>query len=640
MKLFEPADIGKLSIKNRIIMAPMGVGTLVEPEGKLSCRGVDYFRARARGGVGLLITGAVFTTRSVIPHRIGRPMADDPMYTDWLCELAEAVHEYGAKVAVQLTVGSGRVGAAPTEKVEPVAPSSLPCSWDKDVLARELTRDEIKQLGRSFRVSAAILKKAGIDAIELHAHEGVLFDQFQTALWNHRGDEYGGDLNGRLRFAREVIENIREGAGADFPIIYRFGLTHYLQGGREVEEGVELAQKLENMVDAFHVDAGCYETWYWPHPPTYQPSGCMVNLAEIVKKAVHIPVIAVGKLGNPELAEQVLVRGRADFIALGRPLLADAEWPNKVKEGRLEDIIPCIGCHYCFERTRQRKFISCAVNPTAGAERDLAIRPAEKKKSVLVVGGGPGGMEAARVAALRGHEVVLWEKSERLGGNLIAASVPSFKQDYRGFLKYLSTQVAGQGVDIRLGQEATPELILRMNPDVVFVATGGVPTIPRIPGVEKKHVLNAIDLLLGKGDVGGSVLVVGGGLVGCETALFLAERGKIVTIAEALDCVAGDAFLANRMHLLKLLGDVGVNILTATTVLEIREDGASVAVAGKKTSEVKADTVVIAVGLQPNTRLLDTVRDKVPDVYAVGDCVEPRMVMSAIWEGFHAALHI
>ncbi|MFC1990200.1 FAD-dependent oxidoreductase, partial [Chloroflexota bacterium] len=479
------------------------------------------------------------------------------------------------------------------------------------------------------------IKAAGIDAIHLRAHDGYLFDQFQTALWNRRTDKYGGDLRGRLRFAMEVIEAIRNGAGADFPIIYRFSLA----GGREIEEGLEIARQMEAAgVAALEIDAGCHEAWNWGHPTTYKQPGCMVDLAAMAKKVVKIPVIAVGKLGYPDLAERVLQEGKADFISLGRALLADPEWPNKVKEGRFEDIRPCLAeSEGCSGRLRQGKYVSCAVNPATGMEREMAITPAERKKSVLVIGGGPAGMEAAIVAKSRGHKVVLWEKSSELGGNLIPASIPDFKQDYRRLIDYLSTQIKKLGVTVELGKEATEKLVQQMKPDVVFLATGSKPLIPDIPGVEMKKVVTAPDLLLDKKEAGECVVVVGGGLVGCETAVFLAQKGKKVTVVEILDSVAIDTFMRDREDLLKLLSDAKVNILTNTMVLEITAKGITVADECGDRSTLKADTVVLAVGFKSSDHLLTTLREKVPEVYAIGDCVEPRKVINAIWEGYRIA---
>ena len=642
LKLFESGWIGRLSLKNRIAMAPMGIVGFEEPDGRLSQRGIDYYAARARGGTGLIITGLFRVCRWIEQPRdiplVRHVMTDNRLYITRLNEFAETMHDYGAKVAVQLTAGFGRVAHLDPSDGEAVAPSVLPCFWNPGVVTHKLSIEEIKRLVQAFEFAAKVVSEAGIDAVELHGHEGYLFDQFKTALWNKRTDKYGGDLDGRLRFSFEVIEAIKKGAGADFPVIYRFGLTHHLAGGRDVEEGLEIARRLETVgVDALDVDAGCYETWYWPHPPTTQPPGCMVDMAEMVKKVVKIPVMAVGKLGYPELAENVLQEEKADFIVLGRALLADPDWPNKVKAGRLGDIRPCIGDHECLKRIIGRKYLSCTVNPTVGMEREFTITPAGKQKIVLVVGGGPGGMEAARIAALRGHKVTLWEKGDILGGNLIPASVPDFKQDYKDLIKYLSNQIKKLAVTIELGKEATSELIQGMNPEVVFIAMGAKPIIPQIPGVEKGNVVTAIDLLLGKKQAGESVLIIGGGLIGCETALYLAQKGKKLAVVETLDSIARDMYKANREHLLKLLDDKEVDILTNAKVLEITDDGIIIADKYGKRSTLAADTVVLALGFKSDEILVEALRDKVPELYVIGDCVEPRKVINAIWEGFRTA---
>jgi len=643
MKLFEPGRIGGLSIKNRIVMAPMGLG-FIEPDGRLSQRGIDCYVARAKGGTGLIITSAARVNREIeilpIKPFVYHLMADSNIYIASFNQLAEAVHDYGAKVAVQLSIGQGRVAESVLlRSVGAVAPSALPCFWDPTITARALSTEEIERLVQAFEFGAEVVRSAGIDAVELHAHEGYLFDQFQTALWNMRTDKYGGNIENRLRFTMEVIAAIKRGAGTDFPIIYRFGLTHYLEGGREIAEGLEIARRLEAAgVDAFDVDAGCYETWYWPHPTTYQPPGLMVDLAEMVKKVVNVPVIAVGKVGYPELAERVVEEGKADFIALGRALLADPEWPNKVKEGRLEDVRPCVGDNEgCLSRLLEAKHISCAVNPSTGMEREFAIKPAERKKNVLVVGGGPGGMEAARIAALRSHKVTLWEKGHALGGNLIPASVPDFKQDYKDLITYLSTQLRKVGVTVELRKEATPELIQKMKPDVVIVATGATSFIPDIPGVKEMKVVTAVDLLLGKKEAQKSVVVVGGGHIGCETALYLSQKGNKVTVVEILDTVARDMFTSNRMYLLKLLADANVKILTDIIVSEIIDQGITIVDKYGRRSTLSADTVVLAVGLEPDRKLLEALADKVPELYAIGDCAGPRKLLNAIREGFRTA---
>ncbi|MEE9418110.1 MAG: FAD-dependent oxidoreductase, partial [Desulfatiglandaceae bacterium] len=553
MRLFEPGKIGRLSIRNRIVMAPMGIGALAEPDGRLSQRAIDYYVARAKGGVGLIITGLTCVDAEIekkTEDGLGvLARADSPIHINRFAELVDAVHDYGTKLCVQLTAGMGRVAYGDIlRKGHAVAPSASPCFWNPGVTARELTTEEVEKLVQAFARAAAFLRIAGVDAIELHAHEGYLLDQFQSALWNKRTDKYGGDLEGRLRFPFEVIETMKSRLGNDSPLIYRYGVVHHVQGGRGIDESLEMARRFEEAgADALHVDAGCYEAWYWAHPPVYQPRGCMMDMAERVKKVVNIPVIAVGKLGYPDIAEKVLQQGKADFIGLGRALLADPEWPVKVKEGRSDDIRPCIGDHTgCLSRVFQGKYISCAVNPATGMEREFTVLPAHKPRSVLIVGGGPAGMQAAMVAAQRGHEVSLWENNDRLGGNLIPATVPEFKRDLGDLTKYLSTQVKKLHVDVRLGREASSELVQETKPDAVIVATGATPIMPQIPGMKKGRVLTAVDLLLGKKESGDKVLVLGGGLIGCETAAYLARAGKKVTIVEILERVFRGENRANQ----------------------------------------------------------------------------------------------
>jgi len=643
-KLFEPCKIGKLSIKNRIVMAPMGIYGLVEPDGRISERGIDYYAERARGGVGLIITGATKVEHDIEPlidSYSAFPRADLSIFIPRLNELVEAVHDYGSRIAIQLTAGDGRTAWSVDipSGMQPVAPSPLPYFWNPEILTRELTTEEVETMVKAFGNAAEIVATAGFDAVELHAHEGYLFDEFMTSIWNKRTDKYGGDLNGRLRFPLEVIEQIKDRAGKDFPIIYRYGIDHYLEGGRGVGESQKIALHLEKAgVDAIHADAGCYETWYWPHPPIYQPPGCMVKMAHAVKEAVRVPVIAVGKLGYPELAEKVLQEGKADFIALGRALLADPEWPIKVKEGRLDDIRPCIGDHEgCLCRIIENKYLSCTVNPAAGNERKFVIMPTDKTKSVLVVGGGCAGMEAARIAALRGHKVTLCEKNDELGGNLIAASVPEFKKDLERFRDYLSTQLRKLGVKILLQTEVTKETIEEMKPEAVIIATGSKPCIPDIPGVEKGTVITALDSLLGIKETGETVTVAGGGLVGCETAAYLAQRGKKVTIVEMLRDVACDLSLPARAYLLRMLAERGVNVLTEVRILQITNGGAVIVDKHGKKRLLKADTVVLALGMKPRTELFEALKTGVQELHHVGDCVEPGKIIHAIWGAFRTA---
>jgi 2-enoate reductase len=359
-----------------------------------------------------------------------------------------------------------------------------------------------------------------------------------------------------------------------------------------------------------------------------------------IKNVVSVPIIAVGRLGYPDLAEKILAEGKADFIALGRQLLADPEWPNKVKEKQWDDIRPCIGDHDgCMGRIFEGKYISCTVNPQTGMEREFNIQPALEKKSVLVIGGGPGGMEAARVAAHRGHKVTLWEQNERVGGNLIPAAVPEFKSDVKAFLEYLSYQIQKLGVRVELNKKVTPELVMKSKADEVIIATGATPIILDIPGCEKKQVITAADLFLGKRKTGKKVVVVGGGVIGCEAALWVAQKGKEVTILEILEDVITDLFLANKKQLIQMLSEKSVKIMTGVKILEIADQNVLIENAGRK-EVLEADTVVMAIGLKSETTLIDGLKNANFPVHCIGGCITPRKIQSAIWEGFRLALNI
>jgi 2-enoate reductase len=487
-----------------------------------------------------------------------------------------------------------------------------------------------------------IAKESQFDGIELHGHEGYLMDQFMTALWNKRTDWYGGDLKGRMQFALSTIRAVQEAAGNDFPIIYRYGVEHGIPGGRIAEEGVEIAKILEQAgVAALHVDAGCFDNWYWPHPPVYQPRGCMVAHAEMVKPHVTIPVITVGRLGYPDLSDKIIEEGKADFVALGRALLADPDFPSKTRRGQEKSIRPCIGCHECLSRIRRRQALSCAVNPQCGDEERLAIRPTEQKKRVMVIGGGIGGMEAARVSAARGHEVTLYERSKRLGGTLHVAGRADFKQDIAHLMDYQIRQVENHPrIKIKLGSEATMEAIESENPDVVFLAAGSVPvTVKGIRGIEQVAWTTPDGIYQGNIPTGKHACVVGGGSVGCETALYLASKGCSVVVLEMAGEVAADLHEANREMLLELLRRHGVTVRTGMKVEEVAP-GTVICSRLDGRERFSADFVVLAVGRRPVRDLSDAVRGLSSEVYMVGDCVTPRKIKDAIWEAFKLAITV
>lgn len=643
-RLFQPGQIGTMEVKNRIVMAPMGQGAMQNPDGGFSERLRDYYEARAKGGVGLIMTGATLMTRvtNTELRRAGATLFLDSTYVGGASEVCDAVHRYGAKMCLQLTPGEGRLWSYGGEV--PVAPTAgLRGVWNPKVVSRAATIEEIEKIVKDYGYVARLAKLAGFDAIEIRAYGGYFTDQFMSAIWNKRTDKYGGDLDSRLRFLMETIAVVRKAVGRDYPIIVKFTPAHYVSGGRELEEGLEIARRLEDAgVDALHVDKGCYEVWYHGMPSMHMPLANQIELAEVVKKVVKIPIIAHGKLGvRPEIAEKVLEEGETDFIALGRSLLADPEWVNKVAEGRLKEIKPCIGCMWgCLKRIFEGKYISCAVNPQTGMEREYQLAPAQHRKSVLVIGAGPGGMEAARVAALRGNTVTLYEKEMVLGGALRLASAPSFKKQIQMLIDYYSYQLPALGVRMQLGKNMDADSILQRKADAVIIAVGASPVVPeQISGITRGNVYTVEDVLLGKIGVmqlGKNVVIVGGGEIGCEIALHLAETGSNLNIAiiEMLEQIMTDSFISVKLLLEQRLKDSGIQTLCNTRLLKVGEMNITIKREGL-TTEMPADSVVVAMGYQGNTSLGKELKRKVVELYLIGDGKKPGRVLDAIWDGFH-----
>ena len=650
-RLLEPVKIGKMEMKNRIAMAPMGIGGLLNPDGSPGPRALDYYLERARGGVGLIITG-VFRVENEVEHFPGLSARVTPQALGAFTELAEAVHALGTKIFVQLTAGFGRV-AIPMrlQGNQPVSASAIPYYWDPRQTCRELKIEEIAKLVKAFGHAAEVLAAAGIDGVELHGHEGYLLDQFMTLFWNRRTDPYGGSLDGRLRLSIEVLQEIKRKAGPDFLVQYRFGLKHYMkalnlgalpgenfvEAGRDVEEGLLIARRLESAgFDSLHVDAGCYDSWYWTHPPVYQKTGFMADMAAAVKKVVRIPVITVGKLSIPEFAESIVAEGRADIVALGKGLLADAFWVKKLEQSRPERIRPCIGCHDgCMGRVTKGRPLSCAVNPATGRERNYRLEPAERAKKVAIVGGGPAGMEAARVAALRGHRVTLWEKGDSLGGHLREASVPDFKKDLARLLDWFKSELGVLDLEVRTGVQINADMLEAENPDVTIIATGSQAIIPDVPEPLRGTVVTATDLLLGRIPKKERMLVLGGGLIGCETALWLAQQGTKVAVVEILTDLLSAGIPVqhmNRLMLLDLLKFHEVEAITNTTTMGVLEDGTICL--GSRQGFPLPDTIVAAVGLKPEQELYRSLLGRIPNIYLIGDARNPQNVMSAVWDAY------
>ncbi|MFC1592002.1 FAD-dependent oxidoreductase [Thermodesulfobacteriota bacterium] len=642
MKLLSPGRIGNVEIKNRVIMAPMGIRGTCDPdtEAYWGERVRAYYGARAAGGTGMITTEMVFVSKALEPCAEGLLSMENDKHVAAMRQLVETVHAHGCKLSIQLTAGFGRVVPpyVVPDDVKPVSASENTNYYVpdyEDLNSRAVTTAEAEALAKSFGYAAMRCREAGADCVELHGHEGYLMDQFMTALWNRRDDKYGGSREKRMTFAREAIAAIKQEAGEDFPIIYRFGIKHNLEGGREEAEGLWIAGELEKMgVAALHVDAGCYETGWWPHPPQFQPPGCMVELAEKVKKLVSIPVISVGRLQYPEVAEQVIAEGKADFIAIGRGLLSDPEWVNKVQGGKLDEIIPCIGCHEgCLWQMIPGEPTSCSLNPLTGHETEWQLEPLKDKKSLLIVGGGPAGIEAARAGAARGFDVTLWEASDKLGGNLQPASKPDFKRDIADYIRYLEGLVKRLPITLEYNKRASAADIKEFGADYVILATGA--KMEPLP-FDADNVLSVVELLNGKQPRGQRILMMGAGVIGCETALDLACQGKKVTLCSRLDLEELDTSFIDHHNREMLLGMIAEeeNITVLRGAIPIKmENGAVIVEQSDAEKRIEADSLVFAGRFFPINELGEAFKDA-ENVFTIGDCVEPSTIMEAVWGGF------
>lgn len=659
-KLFTPVKIGNLELPNRYAMAPMGPLGLGDCEGGWNQRGIDYYTRRAAGGTGLIITGVTFSDTEVekpsfpnTPNSTYNPV----QFVRTSREMTERVHAYGSKIFLQMSGGFGRV-TIPTNLGEfpPVSASEIPHRW-LDKMCRALTVEEIHGIVKSFGEGAYNAKRAGFDGVEIHAvHEGYLIDQFAISFFNHRTDEYGGSLENRLRFAKEIREEIAKTCGWDFPVAMRFSLKSMIKDwregalpgeefeekGRDIPEGIEAAKLLEKYgYDALDVDAGTYDAWWWNHPPMYMEKAPYRKFAEIVKQNVKVPVIMAGRVDNPDLALDCLENNVCDIISLGRPLLADPDIVKKIRTGRTEQVRPCISCQEgCMGRIQTYSLINCAVNPQTGKERSAAYNAVVKKKKVLIVGGGVAGCEAARVLAERGHEPVVYEAGSRLGGNLIPGGAPDFKEDDIALADWYAEELNRLGVEIHLNTLATEETVKDPQYDAVIIATGSRPKKFSLGDDEKVYA--AEDVLTGKKDPGSSVVVVGAGLVGCELALDLARKGKEVQIIEALDkimAVNGPLCSANKEMLERLIPFNGIKVQCGAKVSSFK-DGVLTADVNGETKTYSADSVVLCVGYRSENTLYETVKYDIDELYLLGDARKVSNIMYAIWDAYEVANHI
>ena len=672
--LFSPVRVGSVVIKNRIAMMPMGVFSprLMGRDGAYTKDGAEYYIERAKGGAGLIITGLI----PVVENPVFHILADPKSFTNNIQYLFDGVHHYGSKIFIQLSALSGR--ANHIKALPSPAPAPIRNVWDPRIIHRGMSVDEIKQYVKNFAEGAYLVQQAGGDGVEIHAvHEGYLLDQFAIANTNLRTDEYGGSLENRLRFPVEIIQAIKARCGKDFPVSMRYSVRSYMKDfnrgalpgedfnefGRDLDESRIVAGMLQDAgYDMLNADNGSYDSWYWSHPPMYMPKACNLYDVSEIKKVVNIPVICAGRFDDPELADLAIAEKHIDMLGLGRPLLADPEIPKKYASGRLDEIRPCIACHQgCLGQIFQMKDISCAVNPACGREVSYELKKATEQKKVLVVGGGIGGMEAARVCAIRGHSVSLYEKNGELGGVFIAASVPGFKDDDRRLLRWYKKQMKDLDISLSMDKEATKSLIESGGFDEIFVATGAHERKLDVPGLSGCNVSYALDTLRNINVGGDNVVIIGGGLTGCELAYIYGVNGKKVTLIEKADTILNVFGLsaANYNMLMELLDFYKVNIIKNAEVEKFENGVVTVVETVRNTPNtadrarhmfalgadgvpqrhsIPADHIVVSVGYTSDDELFREI--KADNIHLIGDAKSPSNVMEAVWSAYAAAMAV
>jgi len=614
--LFQPIKIGSLELKNRIVLlaADTGYGN----DDFVTDRQKDYYAARARGGTGLLITGLV------LPSSMGKPLPGrmgiyHDRFIPGLRQLADVAHMEGAKIAMQLSL---QYFWAPGEGAAVAEVAASEVATRRGSQPRALNLAEIHQIIEEYSEGVRRAREAGYDAVELHCGIGYLISRFLSPRTNNRTDEYGGSLENRMRFLLEII--------------CRLSADEFMEGGHTLEDTKKMAPILEGAgIHCFDIGAGWHEC-RTPLVHMSVPRGNFVYLAEEMKKVVNVPVVAAYRINDPILADKIIADGRADLIGMCRALIADPDLPNKAIEGKIEDIRPCIACGHCLDAVMLGAPIACAVNPEVGKEAECMSKPAKKPKKVFVIGGGPAGMEAAAGAARRGHQVTLFEKGDRLGGNLLLAAVPSYKWEIGNLTNYLETQLKKSSAQINLNQEVTEETIAEGKPDVVVIATGAIPRIPDIPGIDGGNVVTALEVLGGEKEVGDRVVIVGGGMIGCEVAEHLAEKGKQVTIVEMLERIGIDIGMTTRWVIMQRLRNAGIRMETKAKAEELTDKGV-VASRDGSTEFFAADSIVVAMGLVPQNELYRRLEAKGTKCYSIGDCNEAQKILQAIEDGHRIA---
>jgi 2,4-dienoyl-CoA reductase-like NADH-dependent reductase (Old Yellow Enzyme family)/thioredoxin reductase len=633
--LFAPGRVGRLTLRNRILMAPMEKN-LATPEGGVTRRYVDYCEARAAGGAALLFLESMYVDPAGKNHHCQLGLHDDALLPGYR-RLVEACHRHGALVGAELQFAGRQTSAAVTGR-QPVAPSAVAC----EVLAggevpRVLADAEIEALVRRFAEAAARAVAAGFDVVELHGAHGYLLGQFLSPYTNRRDDAWGGDAERRLRFPLAVIRAVRAAVGPAVPLAYRLSADERVEGGLTLEDACRIGPRLEAAgVDLLDVSAGVYESAVWIVQPMEMAPGCLAPLARAIRQRVGIPVSVAGRIGTADVAEAILARGDADFVTLGRALHADPAMPRKVREGRADEVCPCVACLTCSDLLGQNRPVLCLANSQTGREREHALRPASHPRRIVVVGAGPAGLEAARVLAARGHRVTVLERGAEPGGQLLLARAVPGRGELAALAEYLAGAVQRAGGELCLGMEATVEILDHQGPDVVVLATGAHPGIPPIPGILDAPAVDPFAVLRRAAGAPRRALVIGGGLLGVGIAHVLAERGAAVTVVEPGTVLASELGLRPRwQHVADLLARPNVTVRLGTTVEALDGDVARLRTRGEALELGGLDLVVPARPLLPATALADALlgREDGPPVFEIGDGVQPRTAFEAVQEG-------
>lgn len=634
-----PIRINTLLIKNRIVFPAMCT-KYAAPDGGVTERMLRYYEERAKGGAGLVTIEATSVDPTGNSFSRGLSIANDARLPG-LTDLARRVKRHGARISIQLQHG-GRAALPQFSGHAVPLVSAIPgvTPYDNSVI---LSEEEIARLVECWGKAAIRAREAGFDAVEIHGAHGYLINQFMSPLTNLREDAYGGSFENRMRFPLEVLRAVRKQVGPDFPILFRYSMEEFMPGGIDMEQAVRIAKVMaDNGVDMLNVSIGIGESVEYIIPPASVPDGWNADRAAAIKRAVgsRIPVAVVGRICNRKTAENIIASGKADLVAMGRALLADPFLPAKLAEGRDDEILTCIGCNEgCTGMLNECRPISCALNPRTGYEDDYPMTQADAPKAVVVIGGGPAGCEAALTAAQRGHKVVLFEATSTLGGLANIAALPPGKGVFATLGTYFSTMLPRAGVDVRLNTKADADAVRALHPDHVIVATGGTPIVPRF--CADSPVVLAQDILTGAAQAGSRVLVIGGGLVGSETAEFLADKGREVTVVELRDGIALDMEYKTRQMLMPKLAALGVVCLTETEVLEIGCNGNVKVKTPYLEKELSGfDTVVVALGYRPDAALCADLAAADIDFVQVGDCKKVGKIINGVWEAFQLAYRI